>query len=307
MTESCAIRAQPDREAASTRRNPVTRLGDIAFLNCFPIRWGLRSGSAGAELALQPGRPERLAELLLNGELDISPVSLVRYLGNTDDLLLLPGLAIASDGPVRSCHIVSAGPLAGLDGRDVALSRESRSTALLARILLEDAIGVRPRYRHERQHLGTMLGRADAAVIIGDDALRVTVMEQKDLTVNDVGELWRDWTGLPMVFAVWAVRRDFAERHPDQVRAAHAALLDAIRRARLEPAAVAGAASRESGRGDFGALSRDVLLDYYRHLDYSLTERHLMAIRRFARHGAARGEIPEDAAVAFAPNVPPAG
>jgi chorismate dehydratase len=304
MTESCAIPAQRDREGASNRGDPIARLGDIAFLNCAPIRWGLRSGQAAAELAVESASPERLAELLLGGELDISPVSLVRYLRNTDELLLLPNLAIASDGPVRSCHIVSASPLACLDGREVALSQESRSTALLARILLEDAIGVRPKYRHERQHLGSMLRNADAAVIIGDDALRATVMEHDDFTVNDVGALWRDWTGLPMVFAVWAVRRDFAERRPGQVQVAHAALLDAIRRARLEPATVARAASRESARGNFGALREEVLLDYYRHLDYSLSERHLMAIRRFARHGAARGEIPEDVKVAFAPSSP---
>jgi chorismate dehydratase len=269
------------------------RLGDISFLNCAPLRWGLRHGAAREQFALTSAPPERLAEELLAGRLDAGPVSLVRYLRHPDAWDLLPGgLAIGSDGPVRSCHLVSRAPLRELDGAVVALSRTSRTTTLLARILLEDALGVRPEYRPAPQHLDSMLATADAAVLIGDEALRLHARPPAGLRVQDTGALWREWTGLPMVFAVWVVRREVARERPERVRAISAALAEAAALARAHPAAVARAAAAESARGSGGPLSEDVLLDYYRVLDYSLGARQLAAVREFAHRAAVRGEVP---------------
>lgn len=292
MTPGRAVALGPRGTAAEPRGRPLARLGDISFLNCAPLRWGLADSGAGAELDVRSGPPEWLADELLAGRLDISPVSLARYLGQADELVLLPGPAIGSDGPVRSCHLVSRGPLEELDGRVVALSEVSRTTALLARLLLEDLVGVRPVYRRAPQNVGEMLGSAQAAVVIGDDALRLRTRTPEGLRVFDTGELWRSWTGLPMVFAVWAVRRDYALAHPDRVRAVRDALTDAVRRARAAPAAVAASAALESARGPGGALPEEVLLDYFRVLDYSLGDRQLASIREFARRTEARGEVP---------------
>ncbi|MFI7385097.1 menaquinone biosynthetic enzyme MqnA/MqnD family protein [Streptomyces sp. NPDC049813] len=273
------------------------RLGDISFLNCAPIRWGLADSGAAHHLDLTSAPPERLAAQLLAGELDISPVSLVRYLRHAGDLALLPGVAIGSDGPVRSCHIVSHGPLHDLDHEPVVVSGASRSTALLARMVLEDAIGVRPRYRTLppdvlREELVRGLPSARAAVVIGDDALRVWAAPPAGLTVHDTGALWHDWTGLPMVFAVWAVRRTFAREHPDAVRAVSAALTDAVRRARAQPLRVAAAAAREARGAGAGTFDVPVLLDYFRTLDHTLGERQLAAVQEFSARAAARGEVP---------------
>lgn len=267
--------------------NPRARLGDISFLNCAPIRWGLADSGAVHDVDMVSAPPEQLSALLLSGDLDISPISVVRYLRHTEELSLLPGIAIGSDGPVGSCHIVSRDPLEALDGRVVALSAASRSTSLLARMLLEDAVGVRPEYRTLRQDVGAMLRTARAAVVIGDDALRVRAAAPEGLTVHDTGAMWRSWTGLPMVFAVWAVRRDFARDRPETVREVGAALVDAVARARAHPARVAAAAAR-GGRSR--ALGEPVLLDYFRTLDYSLGERQLAAVQEFSARAAARGE-----------------
>jgi chorismate dehydratase len=284
---------RPALDAAEpTARSAVPRVGDISFLNCAPVRWGLDDSGASAGLAQVSGTPERLAGELLAGRLDVSPVSLVQYLRHADDLLLLPGLAIGSNGPVQSCHIVAPGPLEELDGRTVALSATSRTTVLLARILLEDAVGVRPLYREHRQDLAAMLRVADAAVLIGDDALRLNAAAPGGLRVHDTGAMWRRWSGLPMVFAVWAVRRDFARDHPETLRAVHEVLVDAVRRARRYPAEAAEAASRESAAGRAGRIDAGVLADYYRALDYSFGGRQLAAVREFARLAAARGEVP---------------
>jgi chorismate dehydratase len=281
----------------TSRGTSGARVGNISFLNCAPIRWGLTDSGAARDMDVVSAAPERLAAGLLSGDLDISPISVVRYLRHIDDLCLLPGLAIGSDGPVRSCHIVSRGRLEELNGRLVALSGASRSTALLARMLLEDAIGVRPVYRtvHQdalRQDLGGVLETAQAAVVIGDDALRVWADSPHGLTVHDTGEMWRSWTGLPMVFAVWAVRREFAEARPDVVSQVQATLTDALRRAGAHPLEVAAAAAREARTNHVGAFDVSVLLDYYQALDYSLGDRQLAAIQEFSERAAARGNVP---------------
>jgi len=297
--------ASASRRAVSAGRpgrSARLRVGDISFLNCAPLRWGLAHSGAGEAFDMASGPPEWLAGELLAGRLDAGPVSLVRYLRHADAWELLPGgVAVGSDGPVHSCHLVSRAPLGSLDGAVVALSEASRSTALLVRMLLEDAVGVRPEYRSAPQDLEGMLAVADAAVLIGDDALRLHARPPAGLRVQDTGALWREWTGLPMVFAVWVVRREVAREHPERVRAVAAALTDAAGRARAHPQAVAASAAAEAARGPGGPLSEEVLLDYYRVLDYSLGERQLAAVREFARRAAARGEVPESRSLSPVP------
>jgi chorismate dehydratase len=83
------------------------RVGHIQFLNCLPIYWGLMRSGALLDVDLYKDTPDRLNEALVSGALDIGPISLVEYLRNADDLLLLPDLAVGSDGPVQSVIILS--------------------------------------------------------------------------------------------------------------------------------------------------------------------------------------------------------
>src|SRR5690606_38832957 len=139
----------------------------------------------------------------------------------------------------------STRPLAELGGRPVALGSTSRTGVLLARMLLETRVGVRPDYFRCPPDLTQMLLEADAAVLIGDAALRArTDAPARGLTVTDLGEAWREWTGLPMVFAVWAVRRDFAAAHPGVVKEVHQAFLTSRSLCLAELDTVAAAAAR---------------------------------------------------------------
>ncbi|GAA0914584.1 menaquinone biosynthesis protein [Virgisporangium aurantiacum] len=199
-------------------------MGHIQFLNCLPIYWGLMRSGALLDVDLYKDTPDRLNAALVAGDLDIGPISLVEYLRHADELLLLPDLAVGSDGPVQSVVIASTRPLHELDGRPVALGSTSRTGALLARMLLADRFGVRPTYFSSPPDLGRMLQEADAAVLIGDVALR-TVISPGNLLVTDLGQAWREWTGLPMVFAAWAVRRDFALAHPGLTKDVHEAFI----------------------------------------------------------------------------------
>ncbi|MDG4821630.1 menaquinone biosynthesis protein [Asanoa sp. WMMD1127] len=263
------------------------RVGHIQFLNCLPIYWGLMRSGALLDVDLHKDTPEKLSEALVAGDLDVGPITLVEYLRHADELVLLPDLAVGSDGPVLSVNIVSTRPLTELDGRRVALGSTSRTGVLLAQMLLDQRHGVRPEYFRCPPELTQMLLEADAAVLIGDAALRALYeAPTRGLTVTDLGQAWKEWTGLPMVFAVWAARRDFAERHPGQVKEVHEAFLRSRELSLSELDEVATAAAR------WEPFDADTLATYFRLLDFSLGERQVAGLREFARRAAAAGEVP---------------
>ncbi|MEV4540507.1 menaquinone biosynthetic enzyme MqnA/MqnD family protein [Micromonospora echinaurantiaca] len=263
------------------------RVGHIQFLNCLPIYWGLMRSGALIDVDLHKDSPDRLSAALVAGDLDIGPISQVEYLRHADELLLLPDLAVGSDGPVLSVNVVSTRPLAELDGARVALGSTSRTGVLLAQLLLAERYGVRPEYFRCPPDLTQMLLEADAAVLIGDVALRALYEAPKQgLEVTDLGQAWREWTGLPMVFAVWAVRRDFAAAHPGLVKEVHEAFLRSrdLCLAELDQVAEAGAR--------WEPFDAATLASYFRALDFSLGERQVAGLREFARRAAALGAAP---------------
>jgi chorismate dehydratase len=272
-------------EIMSDLRRP--RVGHIQFLNCLPIYWGLMRSGALIDVDLQKDSPERLSAALVAGDLDIGPITLVEYLKHAEELLLLPDLAVGSDGPVLSVNVVSTRPLADLDGARVALGSTSRTGVLLAQMLLAERYGVRPDYFSCPPDLTQMLLEADAGVLIGDVALRALYEAPgRGLTVTDLGQAWREWTDLPMVFAVWAVRRDFAAAHPGLVKEVHQAFLRSRDLCLAELDEVAEAAAR------WEPFDAATLASYFRVLDFSLGERQVSGLREFAGRAAALGATP---------------
>ncbi|MFY1688527.1 menaquinone biosynthetic enzyme MqnA/MqnD family protein [Plantactinospora sp. WMMB782] len=273
------------------------RVGHIQFLNCLPIYWGLMRSGALIDVELHKDSPERLSAALVAGDLDIGPITLVEYLKHADELLLLPDLAVGSDGPVLSVNIVSTRPLAELDGTRVALGSTSRTGVLLARMLLAQQYGVDPEYFTCPPDLTTMLLEAEAGVLIGDVALRALYEAPgRGLSVTDLGQAWREWTGLPMVFAVWAVRRDFAASHPGQVKEVHQAFLRSRDLCLAELDEVAESAAR------WEPFDAATLASYFRTLDFSLGERQVAGLREFARRAvdlAGLPALPADGPVFF--------
>lgn len=261
----------------SAKAAGLPRVGHIEFLNCLPIYWGLQTTDALASIDLVADTPDRLSDALVAGQLDIGPISLVEALRHTDELCVLPDLAVGSDGEVLSVCIVSKVPLADLEGATVALGSTSRTSILLARLILEQREGVSPRYIDRAPDLDAMLAEADAAVLIGDAALRATLVDgpARGLVVTDLGTAWRAWTGLPMVFAVWAVRREFLAQHADQVDAVAEAFHRSVAAAADHPEAVAQAAVDAAG------LSLAEAERYYKALDFRLGERQREGIVAF--------------------------
>ncbi len=271
-------------------------MGHIDFLNCLPLYDGLVRSGGLLDVRLRRDTPDRLNDLLLTGELDIGPISLVPALQHADELAVLPGIAVGSDGPVLSVVLVSTVPVAELGGRLVALGSTSRTSVLLAQLLFAQRWEVAPSFEVMPPDLGTMLRTADAAVLIGDPALRATYdAPARGLHVQDLGAAWREWTGLPMVFAVWAARREYAAEHPDLVAAVQRSFTSSLQASLARVDEVAASAAR------WEPFDAATLAAYFRALDFRLGSRQVEGIAEFSRRGAQLGAVPAGAALRFAP------
>lgn len=147
--------------------------------------------------------PADCADRLASGQADIGIVPSFEL--TRQDLSIVPGVGIASHGPVRSILLVSSRPPA--DIRTLAADSSSRTSVQLARVILDRRYGASPAIAPHAPDLNAMLQVADAALVIGDPALRVDI-GPGPYRIYDLGAEWDAMTGLPMVFAVWAGRKE---------------------------------------------------------------------------------------------------
>ena len=251
------------------------RVGRVDFINTFPLAWSL-------EQRLEPGAmtevlavPTRLNALLASGELDVANVSSIAYALDPDAYVLLPSVCISSDGAVESVNLVTDVPLPAV--RTISVTSQSAASVALVRILFPDA------------EILAEGATADARLLIGDEALTSAL---EDATPHhDLGVLWRERTGLPMVFAVWAARRDVAD---EALAALDRALADAIADASEHASLVAQAAAARYGF-PAGFLAR-----YFEKLRYSFGEREREGLRRYFELAAQAGIIDTAPELAFA-------
>jgi chorismate dehydratase len=179
---------------------PKLRVGIVNFLNSKPLAWGFLKGHHADLFAPSYHPPALVARLLGQGNLDIGLIPSIEV-QRIPNLRVLPDMCVGAKQEVRSVVLVSRGPVEGI--RRVALDVNSRTSSTLVRILLRERWGLDPEYLHERPDPERMLSEADAALIIGDPALR---LDREKYHVIDLAAEWRTLTGLPFVFAVWAVR-----------------------------------------------------------------------------------------------------
>ncbi len=183
------------------------RVCAVSYLNTAPLVWGLSSGRQRGAFELSFALPSECADRLRKNEADVGLVPVIE-LARQPGLAVVPGLGVACEGPVRSIVLVSKKPFGAIDS--FAADSGSRTSVVLARILAARAHGIRPRVLPRPPRLDEMLEVADAALVIGDPALRIdTAMSSwkgHPVHVYDLGAEWQDLTGLPMVFAVWGVR-----------------------------------------------------------------------------------------------------
>jgi len=265
----------------------MLRLGRIPWINCYPVYSAIDRGLVPVEAELITGTAADLNDLLAAGELDVSVVSAVEYARNAAAYHLLPNLAITSDGPVHSVVLFSRRPVHELDGATVLRTSSSRTSVLLLELLCRHRFRVRPKFatvRAESTDLEGLRGFPHEAVLVIGDAALLLASEGRYPYVVDLGTAWKDWTGLPFVFAVWAARREADHR---AVQGVHQALLSSREWGLAHLDDLADAASVNAG------ISRAVCRAYLGDLDYALSYRHLAGLTDFFRRLAQDGAVPD--------------
>jgi chorismate dehydratase len=203
----------------------MLRSGRIAYTNDLPIYTAFDAGAVHFPGALVADVPSRLNRMLLGGQLDLSPISAFFYAEHANELSLLPDLCIGSRADVWSVVLVSSKPPEALEGATICVTTESASGLNLLRVLLQRRYGVRARFLETTDPLGAAK-RGEPTLLIGDRAVDARIAYPPE-RIYDLGTLWHAWTGMDMVYAVWAVRRDTLATDPDAVFSAMSALREA--------------------------------------------------------------------------------
>jgi len=179
---------------------PKLRVGIVNFLNSKPLAWGFLKGHHADLFAPSYHPPALVARLLAEGSLDIGLIPSIEV-QRIPGLKILPDLCVAATHEVRSVLLLTRGPIEEVER--VALDQNSRTSVALLRILFLERWKTKPTYAPQRADVERMMSEADAALVIGDPALKV---DRERYRVYDLAAEWRSLTGLPFVFAVWAVR-----------------------------------------------------------------------------------------------------
>ena len=262
------------------------RLGRISYLNVLPIYHPLEAGWIRHTFDIVSGPPATLNGLIRTGDLDLSACSSIEYARNPHSYYLLPDLAIGSQGPVKSVLLLSSIPPGELDDKPLLVTAESHTSAALLRVVLKKVYNVRPAFKvapgSVRQSLA--MGADEPAVLaIGDEALALRHDPRFPYHL-DLGEVWRDWTGLPFVFGVWVARREAAQADPVTMGQAAALLCEAKRAGVAAIEEVVSLAALSNPK-----LSRSEIRRYFGHLSYDLGAKEQEGLSLFfsclAEHG----------------------
>lgn len=305
------LRVKMDVEFKEQRIMSKLRISIVEYLNTAPLVWGFVEGPLADKYDLSFTVPSQCAEALRRGDADIAIIPAIEY-QRIDNVVALPGMAIAAKGEVRSILVVARKPIEL--ARTIALDSSSRSSAALVRLLAKDLWKISPQFVEATPDPSEMLQQADAALVIGDPALRVALKMEalagkspsgeqccqgdpddmpvpgfETLFVYDVAYQWEEMTGKPCVLAIWAARRDVVT--PEIAADFLASKQYGLERIRE----IAEAASVKLDLPP-RALER-YLTD---NINFDLDEENLAGLRLYFEKAAAAGLIPRNRPLEFA-------
>ena len=274
------------------------RVGRIPYINCYPVYGAIDRGIVRLNGTLVDGTPSELNARIASGDLDVSVVSAVEYARDSSRYLLLPDLAVSCDGPVRSVMLFSHHRAEDLGRRKVLVSRSSMTSAVLLELLFENVWRCAPRFVRGNAELSDVTRfeqeEHDARLVIGDAALLLGAGASgapQYPYVYDLGAVWKEWTGLPFVFAVWVALRSTAVKAALRV---HASLIESRNWGVAHVTELATQAATRTGVAELHCRA------YLEGLDYGLSYPHLAGLTSFFGRLVERGRVP-NGTLAFLP------
>ena len=262
------------------------RIAAVSFLNSWPLVDALAGRD---DVQLVTDVPSQLSELLHEDRADVALIPVIEWFRGAGSAIV-PGVALATGGPVDSVKLFASVPPPEI--RHVAVDRGSRTSVALLRVLFAELWGVEPDFKVAEPQVNSLLDEADAALVIGDRCFAAEKRFRDEGLLGgagvheiDLGETWRQMTGLPFVFAVWVVGDGFALRSDAAEREALTWLLQdakAVGLARID--ALADRAVVEGRLGPGGAFGREAIIHYFREsMCYDLGAQELAGLQRFHR------------------------
>jgi chorismate dehydratase len=265
-------------------------------LNCYPFFCGLEKrgvlfrgrlslGQGGTRVELVSGVPTELNRMLVEGETDVGPISSIAYARAHRELLISRHLSVSCFGAVDSIQLVAKRPLEQIES--VALTGQSATSVVLLKTILRLHLKREVVYTALEGDIAAGLAEADAVLLIGDQGLDALYFPTPGTTCHDLGAIWQEWTGLPMVYAVWAVRENFARARSADLLAVENELVRCMDYARKhQTEVVEGALGRSR-------LDRKGLARYYAILRYDFPPLYQEGLRRFYELAHEAGELEE--------------
>lgn len=268
----------------------MLRVGRIPYINTYPVYGAVDRGIVTLDATMVDGIPSALNAEMAAGSLDVSVVSAVEYALHAEQYLLLPDLAITSDGPVRSVMLFSKRPVSDLDGATVLVSRSSMTSVELLALMFRERWGVSPRLvpgDAESADIARFGAEThDARLVIGDAALLLSSGTHGASRAYpyhvDLGLEWKEWTGLPFVFAVWVAQRSTPVGDALRVHAGLIASRDW---------GIANLPTLAAQAADATGVPQPICQQYFQGLDYRLSLPHLQGLTEFYRRLENAGRV----------------
>jgi chorismate dehydratase len=272
------------------------RLGQVEYINYLPVYYALEEGILPLEAELVKGSPTRLNRLFLDGELEVTSLSSIEYARNADRCLILPDLSISADGRVANILFFSKMPVTELEGKKVCLTETSATSVVLLKILFDHYYHVDVQFETAPSDFDRMMLKADGALLIGDEAILAHQrVKEKHLPyqVTDLGDAWKQFTGEKMVYAIWVVRRDYAEANPMKAKELAKTLLESKKIGMSRLPEIIALAQKKS------PLPVSVIKDYFKRIRYEFDESDRHALLTFYNYAYKSGLIEDRVRLRF--------
>lgn len=264
----------------------MLRLGKIDYANVLPVYYHFPEASFKQKIQVVAEIPAELNRKMSQGELDVGPISSFAYALHQDDYMVLPELSVSSLGKVRSIFLFSKKPIEQLAGSQIAVTTSSATSVALLKVILKSFINIDVTYQPMSPNLTAMLAEHEAALLIGDDAIRAR-WENQVPYVYDLGEMWYDYTGKIMTYAVWVVQRAVVRTHSSLLEELNQAFKQSKKKmeANLQPI-IEEACQLYGGEAVFWK-------EYFQGLSHDLTQDHIDGLETFYDLAYQNGLLPK--------------